>query len=91
LALKVAFSAVCISPNTPEAVIGTVITPRIVVRAPEPGSLDRSRIDLMKSPPVGPSSWPSASLIAPRAASCPKTRPAIATTISSSGASEVAA
>jgi hypothetical protein len=71
LALKVAFSAVCISPNTPEAVISTVARPRIVAMVPEPGSRDRSRMDLMKSPPVGPSNWPSSSLIAPRAASCP--------------------
>ena len=61
LALKVVFSAVCISPNTPEAVISTVATPRIVAMVPEPGSLDRSRIDLMKSPPAGPSSCPSSS------------------------------
>jgi len=63
LALNVAFSAVCISPNTPEAVINTVSTPRTVARAPEVGSLDRARIDLMKSAPAGPKSWPSSSLI----------------------------
>jgi hypothetical protein len=91
LALNVLFSAVCISPNTPEAVISTVTTPRTVAMVPEAGSLDRSRMDLMKSPPAGPRSWPSSLLIAPRAASCPKTKPAIATTIRSTGASEVAA
>ena len=68
-----------------------VPTPIMVARIPEPGSLDRSSMDLMKSPPVGPRSCPSSSLIAPRAASLPKTRPAIATTMSSTGASDVAA
>jgi hypothetical protein len=68
-----------------------VSTPRIVARAPEAGLLDRSRIDLMKSPPAGPASRPSSSVIAVRAASWPKTSPAIATTMRSTGASEVAA
>jgi hypothetical protein len=91
LALNVAFSAVCISPKTPEAVTRTVSTPRIVARAPVPASLARWRMDLMKSPHAGPRSWPSSRLIAARADSWPKTRPAIATTMRSTGASEVAA
>ena len=41
LALKVVFSAVRISPNTPDAVTSTVTTPTSVAVAPEVGSLDR--------------------------------------------------
>jgi hypothetical protein len=59
LALNVAFSAVRISPKTPDAVIRTVTTPMTVAVAAEVGSLDRARMDLMNSPPAGPSSLPS--------------------------------
>jgi hypothetical protein len=65
--------------------------PTAVAVAPEVGSLDRARMDLMKSAPVGPNSLPSSSLIAARAASCPNARPATATTIRSTGARDVAA
>jgi hypothetical protein len=91
LALNVVFNAVRISPNTPDAVTSTVTMPTAVAVAPEVGSLDRARMDLMKSAPVGPNSLPSSSLIAARAASCPNARPAIATTIRSTGARDVAA
>src|SRR4029450_4619342 len=53
LALNVAFNAVRISPNTPDAVTSTVTTPTTVAVAPDVGSLDRARMDLMKSPPPG--------------------------------------
>ena len=56
LALNVAFNAVRISPNTPDAVTSTVTTPTAVAVAPDVGSLDRARMDLMKSPPLGPNS-----------------------------------
>jgi hypothetical protein len=62
LAWNVAFNAVRISPNTPDTVTSTVTTPTTVAVAPDVGSLDRARMDLMKSLPVGPNNRPSSSL-----------------------------
>ena len=77
-----------ISPNTPDAVTSTATTPTSVAVAPEVESLGRSRIELMKSPPQQP-----AKLRTDRGTGgiLPESQAAMATTMRSTGASDVAA
>jgi hypothetical protein len=56
LTSHVALSADCISPKMPEAVTITTMAPKTVAVVPETGSLDRATMDLMRSPPSGPTS-----------------------------------
>jgi hypothetical protein len=86
-----AFSAVCISPNTPLAVTISDTTPIAVARIPDLG-LAALPIALCRNAALcGPIASPSLLIRAPRAASSPKNSPATATTISSTGPIEVSA
>src|SRR3984893_6449584 len=84
-AFQIAFNADCISPNTPEAVMSRVVAPTTEARMPLdlPDALcravcTRSALAL----PINSLSWLA---IAPRAASSPKARPAMATTMNNTG------
>ena len=85
-ALQIAFSADCISPNTPEAVAVSVTMPIIVAKMPDdfPAALTTA---LCKTSAVCCPMRPlSCSVIAFWAASRPKASPAMATTMSKTGA-----
>ena len=87
-ARQIRSSASCSSPKTVVAPISRRTTPIVVAATPSAGLLtlaSRPSIALAASAPISCATWPK---ISPRAASSPNTRPAIATTISSSGASE---
>ena len=91
LARQMAFSAVCISPNTPLAVTISDTTPMMVASWPERWLEALPMAVCRKAAACSPIASCSLPISAPRAASSPNTSPATATMISSTGPMEVMA
>ena len=87
-AFQMAFSADCISPNTPVAVISNVTTPMTVARMPLDLLPALATMACNASAPCWPIRPCNCPTIAPCAASCPNTSPAMAMQSTSIGAME---
>ena len=87
-AFQMAFIADWTSPNTPETAMNSTITPTTVAQVPSCGLAALSTMPCNASAVWWPISTLNCPTIAPSAASRPNTRPAIATTTSSTGAIE---
>ena len=89
-AFQTLFSAACISPKTPEAVTTSVTMPIAAASMPDDLLLELATAVCRSSAVCRPMRSPSWDVIAPWAACWPYTSPAIAMTISRTGAKEVA-
>ena len=91
LTFQIWFSDCCISPKTPEAVTSSAISPMRAASVLDPRCEAVSIAALKSWALCGPITPANSAESASCAASLPMTKPAIATTISRIGASEVAA